>query len=393
MQPDEALYLSEPAVHVISLEELKGKLELGRPLRVKLGVDPTSPDIHLGHAVVLRALRRFQDRGHQAVLIIGDFTGMIGDPSGRSAARPHLSRDEVMHNAHTYREQAFKILDPGRTEIRFNGEWFQNMDFENVVRLTSQVTLQQMLQRDDFKKRIRDDHPIHAHEILYPIMQGWDSVMVQADIEMGGTDQLFNILVGRDLLKEQGKPEQVVFLLPLLVGLDGVRKMSKSYGNQVGVAEQPHEQFAKLMSISDDTMKAYYSLLFQEELPLLHPMDAKKKLAFRIVEQFHDRGAASQSQDEWTARFSDKELSKAELPEFAVAAEIHGSDAVTVVCGAYSFCFGINKSRSDARRLIEQGSVQLDGRKISDPKMKINLMSGQILRLDKTHAVRISDGP
>jgi tyrosyl-tRNA synthetase len=224
-------------------------------------------------------------------------------------------------------------------------------------------------------------------------MQGWDSVMVQADIEMGGTDQLFNILVGRDLLKEQGKPEQVVFLLPLLVGLDGVRKMSKSYGNQVGVAEPPHEQFAKLMSISDDTMKAYYSLLFQEGLPLLHPMDAKKKLAFRVVEQFHDRGAASQSQDEWIARFSDKELSKAELPEFAVAAEISGSDAVTVVCGAYSFCFGINKSRSDARRLIEQGSVQLDGRKISDPKMMMNLMSGQILRLDKTHAVRISDGP
>jgi tyrosyl-tRNA synthetase len=264
------------------------------------------------------------------------------------------------------------------------------MDFEQIIRLTSQVTLQQMLHRDDFKKRIRDNHPIHAHEILYPIMQGWDSVKIDADVEMGGTDQLFNILVGRDLLKEQGKPEQVVFLLPLLVGLDGIRKMSKSYGNQVGVAERPHEQFAKLMSISDDTMKAYYSLLFQEEVPPLHPMEAKKKLAFRIVEQFHHRGAALQSQDEWIARFSDRQLSKADLPEFVVLADFYGRDAVTVVCGAYSFCFGINKSRSDARRLIEQGSVQVDGRKISDPKMQLNLVSGQVLRLDKIHAVRIS---
>lgn len=390
MQPAEALeYLSEPAVHLISREELQKKLELGRPLRVKLGVDPTSPDIHLGHVIVLRALRRFQDLNHQAVLIIGDFTGMIGDPSGRSATRPHLSRDEVIHNAQTYRQQAFKILDPTKTEIRLNGEWFQNMNFEKLIQLISQVTLQQMLHRDDFKKRIRDDHPIRAHEILYPIMQGWDSVMVEADVEMGGTDQLFNILVGRDLLKAQGKQEQVVFLVPLLVGIDGVRKMSKSYGNEVGVAERPHEQFAKLMSISDETMQAYYSLIFQEDLPPLHPMEAKKKLAFRIVEQFHNRGAALQSQDEWIARFSDKQLSKADLPEFMVAAEIYGSDAVTVVCGAYSFCFGLNKSRSDARRLIEQGSVQLDGRRISDPKMSMKLAAGQVLRLDKTHAVRI----
>ena len=391
MQPAEALaYLSDSAVHIISSDELRKKLELGRSLRVKLGVDPTSPDIHLGHAVVLQALRRFQDLKHQAVLIIGDFTGMIGDPSERSITRPQLSREEVIHNAQTYREQAFKILDPEKTEIRFNSEWFQKMDFEQIIRLTSQVTLQQMLHRDDFKKRIRDNHPIHAHEILYPIMQGWDSVKIDADVEMGGTDQLFNILVGRDLLKEQGKPEQVVFLLPLLVGLDGIRKMSKSYGNQVGVAERPHEQFAKLMSISDDTMKAYYSLLFQEEVPPLHPMEAKKKLAFRIVEQFHHRGAALQSQDEWIARFSDRQLSKADLPEFVVLADFYGRDAVTVVCGAYSFCFGINKSRSDARRLIEQGSVQVDGRKISDPKMQLNLVSGQVLRLDKIHAVRIS---
>lgn len=380
------VYLSDLAVHLISLEELKRKLELHRPLRIKLGVDPTSPDIHLGHVIVLRALRRFQDRGHKAVLIIGDFTGMIGDPSGRSATRPQLSRDELMHNAHTYREQAFKILDPEETEIRFNGEWFQNMDFERIIQLTSHVTLQQMLQRDDFKKRYRDDQPIHAHEILYPIMQGWDSVRVDADVEMGGTDQLFNILVGRDLLKAYGKSEQVVFLLPLLVGTDGVRKMSKSYGNQVGVAEAPYEQFTKLMSISDDTMKAYYSLLFQEDVPSLHPMAAKKKLAFRIIEEFHDRGAALHSQDEWVARVSEKRLSDADLPVVPLPGN---HDIASFVVAIYADAFGVIKSRGDVRRLVEQGSIQLDGEKLRDPKAILDLRSGQVLRLDKTRAVRI----
>jgi tyrosyl-tRNA synthetase len=387
MQPAEALaYLSDPAVHIVSLEELKRKLEEERPLRVKLGIDPTSADIHLGHSLALRALRRFQDLGHQAILIIGDFTGMIGDPSGRSATRRSLSRDEIMRNAQTYREQAFKILDPAKTEIRFNGEWFKNMNFEDIIQLTSQVTLQQMLQRDDFKKRIRDDQPIHAHEILYPIMQGWDSVKIDADVEMGGTDQLFNILVGRDLLKAKGKPEQVVFLLPLLVGLDGVRKMSKSYGNQVGVADPPREQFAKLMSISDDTMKAYYSLLFQEGLPPLHPMDAKKKLAFRIVEQFHGGDAALQSQDAWIARVSEKRLSDADLP--IVVPGNH--DLASIVVSTYANAFALTKSRGDVRRLIEQGSVQLDGEKLRDPKAVLQLRSGQVLRLDKTRAVRIA---
>jgi tyrosyl-tRNA synthetase len=240
MQPDEALAsLKEGTAQIISEHELRAKLALDRPLRVKFGVDPTSSDIHLGHAVVFRKLRQFQDLGHQAVLVIGDFTGMIGDPSGRSAARPQILRDEVMANAETYRTQAFKILDPDRTETVFNGDWFRKMTYEEVIRLNSHVTLQQMLQRDDFSERIDRQQPIHAHEIQYPIMQGWDSVMVKADVELGGTDQLFNILVGRDFQRDEGMAQQVVFLLPILEGLDGSKKMSKSLGNLSALTSLP----------------------------------------------------------------------------------------------------------------------------------------------------------
>src|SRR5213083_951573 len=275
MQPNEALaLLRKGAAQIISEAELREKLALGRPLRVKLGVDPTTADIHLGHAVVLRKLRQFQDLGHQAILIIGDFTGMIGDPSGRSATRPHLSHKEVVHNAQTYREQAFKILDPARTETVRNGDWFRAMSFEDVIRLNSRVTLQQMLQREDFKARIDNQQPIHAHEIQYPIMQGWDSVMVKADVELGGTDQLFNNLVGRDLQKQEGQPQQVVFVLPILEGLDGSMKMSKSLGNYVGLTEPASEMFGKLMSISDELMGRYYPLLLGQPLdPEAHPLE------------------------------------------------------------------------------------------------------------------------
>src|SRR5881296_1245586 len=255
MQPEEALaLLKQGAAQIINDDELRAKLTLGRPLRIKLGVDPTTSDIHLGHTIVLRKLRQFQDLGHQAVLIIGDFTGMIGDPSGRSATRPHLSHKEVLHNAQTYREQASKILDPGRTETVCNGDWFRAMSYEDVLRLNSRVSLQQMLQREDFRGRIDNQQPIHAHEIQYPIMQGWDSVMVRADVELGGTDQLFNILLGRDLQKQEGQPPQVALLTPLLEGLDGEKKMSKSLGNYVGITEPAAEIFGKLMSISDELM-------------------------------------------------------------------------------------------------------------------------------------------
>src|SRR5436190_11602699 len=302
MQPDEAFaLLRKGAAQIISETELREKLALGRPLRVKLGVDPTTADIHLGHTVVLRKLRQFQNLGHQAVLIIGDFTGMIGDPSGRSATRPHLSHQEVVHNAQTYREQAFKILDPTRTETVCNGDWFRTMSYEDVLRLNSRVTLQQMLQREDFRGRIDNQQPIHAHEIQYPIMQGWDSVMVRADVELGGTDQLFNILVGRDFQKEEGMPQQIVFLLPILEGLDGSKKMSKSLGNFVGVNEPPTDMFGKLMSISDELMARYYQLVLGRDLPKnTNPFESKKQLAFEIVQTYHSSAIVEKVLDDWS---------------------------------------------------------------------------------------------
>ena len=388
MQSAEALaLLKKGASQIISEEELRQKLSLGRPLRIKLGVDPTTADIHLGHTVVLRKLRQFQDLGHQAILIIGDFTGMIGDPSGRSVTRPHLTHKEVTANAQTYREQAFKILDPARTETVCNGDWFRAMSYEEVIRLNSRVTLQQMLQREDFRARIDNQQPIHAHEIQYPIMQGWDSVMVKADVELGGTDQLFNILVGREFQKEEGMPQQVVLTMPLLEGLDGVKKMSKSLGNFVGVSEAASDMFGKLMSISDELMARYYELLLGRDLlKNANPFEAKKQLALEIVQTYHSAEVAEKTLADWNARFSEKRLDEAELPTFAAASD----EAVTVVVAAYEQGFGINKSRADVSRLIKQGSVQLDGEKIVDPKAKLSLQSHQILRLDKTHAVRIA---
>ncbi len=387
MRPDEALaFLKKGAAQIISEAELREKLALGRPLRVKLGVDPTTADIHLGHAVVLRKLRQFQDLGHQAVLIIGDFTGMIGDPSGRSATRPHLTHREVMHNAQTYREQAFKILDPARTETVCNGDWFRSMSYEDVLRLNSRVTLQQMLQREDFRGRIDNQQAIHAHEIQYPIMQGWDSVMVRADVELGGTDQLFNILVGRGFQKEEGMPQQIVFLLPILEGLDGSKKMSKSLGNFVGVNEPPTDMFGKLMSISDKLMVRYYEVLLGRELLKgADPFEAKKQLAFEIVQTYHSAEVAQRTLTDWNARFSEKRLDEAELPAIPAIAD----ESVAVVAAAYARAFALKKSRAEVSRLIKQGSVQIDGKKIVDPKSKISLRPGQILRLDKTHAVRI----
>jgi tyrosyl-tRNA synthetase len=387
MQPDEALsLLKQGSAQITSEAELRQKLALGRPLRVKLGVDPTSPDLHLGHALILRKLRQFQDLGHEAILIIGDFTSMIGDPSGRSVTRPQLSREEVQANAETYREQAFKVLDPARTTLVANGDWFSKMGFEDVIRLNSMVTLQQMLQREDFRNRIDQAQPIHAHEIQYPIMQGWDSVMVEADVELGGTDQLFNNLVGRDLQKQEGQPQQVVLVLPILEGLDGVKKMSKSLGNYVGLTEPASEMFGKLMSISDELMGRYYPLLLEKPLEQsTHPLEAKKHLASEIVATYHSRQAAQRTLDEWNARFSEKRLADADLPIFHPA----GSDVISIVASAYLDGFTVTKSRGDVRRLIEQGSIQLDGEKLRDPKAILDLRPGQVLRLDKTRAVRI----
>src|SRR6476620_2701804 len=382
---DQLARLTRGAAQVISEAELAEKLRANRPLRVKLGVDPTSADLHLGHTIILRKLRDFQELGHQAVLIIGDFTALIGDPSGRSATRPTITREEVDRNAATYREQAFKILDQSKTEIVYNGSWLGKLSFEDVIRLNGNVTLQQLLQREDFRDRIKNEQPIHAHEIQYPIMQAYDSVMVKADVELGGTDQLFNILLGRDLQKQNGQPQQIVLLTPILEGLDGKQKMSKSLGNYVALNDPPAEMFGKLMSISDELMGRYYLLLLSRELPKdEHPLEAKKKLAAEIVSTYHSRDAANKAQDEWTTRFSEKRLSETELPILPSQSD----DLVAIVVNGFTAC-GITKSRAEASRLIKQGSVQLDGVKLRNPTEQINLSANQIVRLDNAHAVRI----
>ena len=382
---DQLARLTRGAAQVISEAELAEKLRANRPLRVKLGVDPTSADLHLGHTIILRKLRDFQELGHQAVLIIGDFTALIGDPSGRSATRPTITREEVDRNAATYREQAFKILDQSKTEIVYNGSWLGKLSFEDVIRLNGNVTLQQLLQREDFRDRIKNEQPIHAHEIQYPIMQAYDSVMVTADVELGGTDQLFNILLGRDLQRMSGLPEQIVLLTPILEGLDGKQKMSKSLGNYVALNDPPAEMFGKLMSISDELMARYYLLLLSRELPKSeHPLEAKKKLAAEIVATYYSREVASKANEEWTTRFSEKRLSETDLPILPA----QSADVVTIVVRAFTAC-AITKSRAEANRLIKQGSIQLDGAKLRNPAEQITLSANQILRLDKTHAVRI----
>lgn len=377
-------------VQVLNKTELQTKLTLQRPLRVKLGVDPTSSDIHLGHSVVLQKLRQFQELGHQAVLIIGDYTAMIGDPAGRSVMRPPLSHEQVLEHAKSYQEQAFKILDPEKTEIRYNSEWFAPMQFAEVLNLNSRVTLQQLVQREDFRKRLDQGVPVHLHEIQYPVMQGWDSVIVQADVELGGTDQLFNLLIGRDLQQEEKQAPQVVMTLPLLVGLDGAQKMSKSLGNFVGVSEAPGTMFGKLMSISDELMREYYMLLLSEQCDTsLHPMEAKKNLAERLVARYHGSAVAQEARCDFDLRFSKRDLEAADLPVYTPDVSL-ARDAVTLVADAFRNCCGVTKSRSDVRRLIEGGSVTWRGEKISDPATLIPSGEAGVLKLDRKHAVKIS---
>jgi tyrosyl-tRNA synthetase len=386
---DQLSALTQGCAQVLSEKELAAKLALGRPLRVKLGVDPTSPDIHLGHTVGLSKLRQFQELGHEAILIIGDFTAMIGDPSGRSATRPHLTHEQVMEHAKTYQEQAFRILDPEKTEIRYNGEWFGKMTFQDVMRLDSRVTLQQMLQREDFRERIDKGQPVRAHEIQYPIMQGWDSVVIKADVELGGTDQLFNILVGRDLQHEEGMHQQVAMMLPILTGLDGVQKMSKSLGNAVGVTEPSGEMFGKLMSISDAQMEEYYRLLLHEVIPMgAHPMEAKKSLAERLTARFHSLDEAKRAREEFELRFSKKDLESADLPSYAPPSDL-ARDIITLGVDAFERVLGVKKSKSDLRRLVEGGSVSWKSEKVTDSKAVIPAGEPGVLKLDRRNAVRI----
>ena len=316
-------YLRKGAVEIIPESELRERLEesrkSGRPLRIKLGMDPTAPDLHLGHTVIMRKLKHFQDMGHTAIFLIGDGTGLIGDPTGRNATRPPLTREQINANAETYKAQVFKILDPVKTEIRFNSEWLFALGFEGFIRLAAKFTVSQMLEREDFHKRFQEEKPISVHELLYPLTQGYDSVALHADVELGGTDQKFNLLVGRELQRHYGQPSQIVLTTPLLEGLDGVQKMSKSYGNYVGITESPAEMFGKLMSISDSLMWRYYELLTDLTIPEiealqkrvqageLHPMQAKKDLAKLIITDFHSAAEAEEAAANWTRQFQSGE--------------------------------------------------------------------------------------
>ncbi|MFA5410482.1 MAG: tyrosine--tRNA ligase [Candidatus Omnitrophota bacterium] len=351
-------------VEIISEEELKKKIEESvrqkRPLVIKAGFDPTAPDIHLGHAVLLRKLRQFQELGHQVFFLIGDFTARIGDPSGRSEIRKQLSREEALDNAATYKKQVSKILDVDKIKIVFNSQWFEKMSVLEILKLTTHATISQLLARADFKKRLARNEDISLLEFMYPLLQGYDSVKLEADIELGGTDQVFNLLVGRDIQKDFGQAQQVVITMPLLEGTDGVQKMSKSYGNYIGINEPPNEMFGKLMSISDKLMLKYYELLTEEDLNTikkLHPKEAKLKLAQNIVGQYHSRETALDSRQEFERVFSQKELPK-DIAEY----KSDGREAILAVL----LKSGLAKSGNEARRLIKQGAVLFENQKIED---------------------------
>lgn len=395
--------LTRGCERIDTLDELRRKLAAGRPLRVKLGLDPTAPDIHLGHTVVLRKMRQFQDLGHKAVLIIGDYTARVGDPSGRSKTRPVLGEEALNANAKTYFEQAGKVLDtsPERLEVRRNSEWLAPMTFADVLKLGAQMTVGQMLKREDFRKRFEAEIAIGVHELLYPLMQGWDSVNIQADLELGGTDQTFNNLVGRDLQRTAGQEPQVVMITPILVGLDGTEKMSKSLGNYVGVTEPAHDMFGKLMSVPDSIMANYYILLTgvpETEVRTLtdprktHPMEAKKRLAVEVTAHFHSREAAERAREEWE-KIHQKKASTGELvvPEDTPTVRLGGDVVKDGQAGALKLIVacGFAASNSDARRLVAESGIRLNGELISDPLGSVAVKSGDILQRGKRKFVRI----
>ena len=359
------------AGELISEAELAKKLAEKRPLRIKLGLDPTAPDLHLGHTVVINKLRDFQNLGHQVQFLIGDFTGMIGDPTGKNQTRPPLTRAEIEKNAKTYQEQVFKVLDPAKTQVLYNSEWSDKLGAEGIIRLAQKYTVSQLLERDDFSKRFAEERPIALHELLYPLMQGYDSVAMKADVELGGTDQKFNLLVGRELQRSFGQEPQCILTMPLLEGLDGKEKMSKSLGNYVGIAEPPHEIFGKLMSISDELMWRYIDLLSFEPPEKIkawkseHPRDVKARFAREIVARFHSPKAAEQAQAEFNSRFREGET-PAEIPEVTVKAPEGGILIAQLLKQA-----GLTPSTTEAQRMIEQGGVKLDGERVSDKALKV----------------------
>ncbi len=378
------------AVELIVEEELAEKLASRRKLRVKLGLDPTAPDLHLGHTVVINKLRDFQQLGHQVQFLIGDFTGMIGDPTGKNQTRPPLTREEIERNAKTYQEQVFKILDPGRTEVLYNSQWSDKLGAEGIIRLAAKYTVSQLLERDDFSRRFATEKPIALHELLYPLMQGYDSVAMKADVELGGTDQKFNLLVGRELQKQYGQEPQCILTMPLLEGLDGKEKMSKSLGNYVGIAEPPQEIFGKLMSISDDLMWRYVELLSFEPPATIaqwkkdHPREVKARFAKEIVARFHSREAATRAEEDFESRFREGEM-PSEMPELRLSAPVGGIAIVQLLKLA-----NLTPSTSEAQRMIEQGGVKLDGERVADKALKIPAGRTVIAQVGKRKFARIT---
>lgn len=380
---------------ILLADELKDKLASGKSLIIKAGFDPTAPDLHLGHTVLINKLRVFQDLGHQVVFLIGDFTGMIGDPTGKNVTRKPLSREDVLANAETYKEQVFKILDPAKTLIRFNSEWMNDLGAAGMIKLASRQTVARMLERDDFKKRYTAEQPIAIHEFLYPLIQGWDSVALKADIELGGTDQRFNLLMGRELQKDEGQCPQTVIMMPLLEGLDGVQKMSKSLGNYIGITDPANEMFGKIMSISDDLMWRYYELLSFRPMDEVNqfkqavaeganPRDYKVLLAKEIIARFHDEDAATAAEQDFIQRFS-KNAIPDEMPEYTIATE-NGELPIGHVLREAELV----SSTSEAMRMIKQGGVKIDGEKVVDTKLVCNAGTTAVYQVGKRKFARIT---
>ncbi|MCJ7555911.1 MAG: tyrosine--tRNA ligase [Gammaproteobacteria bacterium] len=387
--------ITRGADEVLREDELLAKLKLGRPLRIKAGFDPTAPDLHLGHTVLINKMRQFQDLGHEVLFLIGDFTGMIGDPTGKSVTRPPLTPDDVAENARTYREQIFKILDPERTQVMFNSSWMGKMSASDLIQLAARHTVARMLERDDFNKRYKAGQPIAIHEFLYPLVQGFDSVAMQADVELGGTDQKFNLLVGRQLQQAYGQEPQVVITMPLLEGLDGVQKMSKSLGNYIGINEEPGEIFVKVMSISDDLMWRYFELLSFRPLTEVaqlkdqveqgsNPRDIKFLLAEELVARFHSELAAARAREEFVARFQ-----KGATPEQMPEHELEGPGGSLALVLALREA-GLTTSTSEAIRMIQQGAVKVDGEKVADRDMVLAAGSVHVCQVGKRKFARIT---
>lgn len=380
---------------ILPEEELIEKLKSGKPLTVKAGFDPTAPDLHLGHTVLINKLRTFQQLGHNVVFLIGDFTGLIGDPTGKNVTRKPLSKDQVLENAKTYQEQVFKILDPEKTQIRFNSEWMDKLGADGMIKLAASQTVARMLERDDFKKRYTTGQPIAIHEFLYPLVQGWDSVALESDVELGGTDQRFNLLMGRELQKEQGQSQQAVVMVPLLEGLDGVQKMSKSLNNYIGITDTPNEMFGKLMSISDDLMWRYYDLvsfLPLDEIAALkarvekgeNPRDIKIMLAKEIIARFHDDDAAEKAHQDFIQRFQ-KNAIPDDMPELDIEL---GEEGIAI--GNLLKQASLVGSTSDAMRMIKQGAVKIDGEKVSDTRLVLTEAGENVYQVGKRKFARVT---